>query len=201
MVIPDTLYFYGFLLLLLLLAVQRLLELRLSRSNERALLSRGGREHAPGHFRAMKILHTLWLPAILLEVIVLQRACYLPLALPAMLLLIAGQSLRYAAIHRLGERWTVKIITIPDAPPVRGGIFNWIRHPNYLGVILEIGAVPLIHSAFISAIVFSMANAIILYIRIQAEERALASQNSYMVHFEHTPRLIGIRSGKKSTGR
>jgi methyltransferase len=110
--------------------------------------------------------------------------------LAASLAFLAGQTLRYAAIHTLGERWTVRVMTLPGAKPVSQGIYRSIRHPNYLGVILEIGAVPLLHSAYLTAISFSIANALLLAWRIQTEEAALKEQNNYDQVFAGRPRFL-----------
>ncbi|MEQ9362735.1 MAG: isoprenylcysteine carboxylmethyltransferase family protein [Leptospirales bacterium] len=168
---------YIFLGIVGAMIVQRLLELRHSKKNEAAMLAGGGREHSPGHFQFMKLVHTLWFAAMIAEVLLLDRLLESrldwTLATAAFAATLAGQSLRYAAIRTLGERWSVRIITVPDSPAVAGGIYRYIRHPNYLGVILEIAAVPLIHGAYITAIVFTILNAVVLWIRIGAEERAL----------------------------
>jgi methyltransferase len=84
-----------------------------------------------------------------------------------------GQSLRYAAILSLQWRWTVKIMTLPGLPLVRRGIYRYLRHPNYLGVVLEILAVPLLHTAYLTAILFSLANGLLLSVRIKTEDQAL----------------------------
>ena len=104
--------------------------------------------------------------------------------------LLAGQGLRYAAIHTLGERWTVRVMTLPGAAPVTHGIYHFIRHPNYLGVMLEIAAVPLIHSAYLTAITFSIANGLLLAWRIRTEEAALNEQNNYEQSFADRPRFL-----------
>jgi methyltransferase len=162
-----------FFLLLLLLAGQRLLELRLSRRNEAQIVAAGGREHGAGHFWLMKLLHTSWFVAMVVEVLWFRRPFNKSLALIAAPLLLLGQTLRYAAIRTLGRRWSVRIMTLPGTPPIRHGIYHYLRHPNYLGVILEIAAVPLLHSAYLTALIFSLANALVLAIRIRAEEEAL----------------------------
>jgi methyltransferase len=161
----------------LALALQRLAELRLSRRNEAQLLARGGREHAPGQMKIMKTLHFLWLLAMLGEVFGLRRRFRPGLALGAAAVVAAGQGLRYTAIRTLGQRWTVRIITLPEAAPVKRGIYRFIRHPNYLGVALEILAFPLLHGAFLTAAFFSLANALLLRQRIRAEEQALSEWN------------------------
>jgi methyltransferase len=171
--------FLPFFLLLLLLAGQRLLELRLSRRNEAKMLAAGGREHAPGHFWLMKLLHPSWFVAMVAEVIWFRRPFNKFLTAVAALLLLLGQTLRYAAIHTLGRRWSVRIMTLPGTPPIRHGIYRYLRHPNYLGVVLEIAAVPLLHSAYLTALIFSLANALVLAIRIRAEEAALGGAGEW----------------------
>ncbi len=163
-----------FTALVLLLALQRIYELRLSTRNEALIRSRGGREHAAWQVQAMKVLHTGWFIAMLVEVHALHRPFIPSLSLLALLTLIAGQSLRYAAIRSLGWRWTVSVMTLPGVPLVQKGIYRYMRHPNYLGVILEILAVPLLHSAYVTAVIFSLANLFLLGARIRAEQQALA---------------------------
>jgi methyltransferase len=98
--------------------------------------------------------------------------------------------LRYAAIRLLGWRWSVRIFTIPGEQPITGGIYRYIRHPNYLGVIMEIAAMPLIHSAYLTALVFSLANGILLAVRIKKEEEALDMASSYEETFSKQPRFV-----------
>lgn len=179
-----------FLFLVICLGIQRLLELHLSARHERRILALGGCEHAPGQFKVMKWMHIAWFLAMMAEVFGLQRPFHPALALTASLIFVAGQALRYAAIRTLGERWTVRVMTLPGAKPVSQGIYRYIRHPNYLGVILEIGAVPLIHSAYITAIFFSIANALLLAWRIRSEETALKEQNNYEQVFASRPRFL-----------
>jgi len=179
-----------FLCLLISLGIQRLLELRLSTRNERHILKVGGREHAPGQFTVMSWMHIAWFLAMIAEVFGLQRPFQPVLALTASLAFLAGQTLRYTAIRTLGERWTVRVMTLPGAKPVTQGIYRFIRHPNYLGVILEIGAVPLLHSAYLTAIFFSIANGLLLAWRIRTEETALKEQNNYEQVFARRPRFL-----------
>ncbi len=179
---------FGFIVTML--AVQRLFELRMSRRNEVRILSRGGREHAPGHFLWMKALHTSWFAAMLAEVWWLKRPFRPLLAVAAFLTLIAGQILRYTAIRTLGQRWTVRVMTLPDAPAVGEGLYRYLRHPNYLGVMLEVAAVPLLHGAYLTSLGFSLANALLLTVRIRVEERVLAAHNQYHTIFSEKSRFI-----------
>jgi methyltransferase len=179
-----------FLIFVLMLMVQRLLELRISHRHEAAILAQGGREYGADHFGWMKALHTAWFVAMLAEVFLLDRPFIPWLALVALIFVIIGQSLRYAAILTLGPRWTVRIMTLPNEPPITRGIYRYVRHPNYLGVILEIAAVPLLHTAYLTALIFTIANAALLVVRIQAEERALELDNQYQQAFADRPRFI-----------
>ena len=179
-----------FLLLVFLLGIQRLAELRLSSRNERRILALGGHEYAAGQFRVMRFLHIAWFLAMIAEVFGLQRPFHPGLAIIAALAFVVGQVLRYAAIHTLGERWTVRVMILPGAKAISGGIYRFIRHPNYLGVILEIGAVPLLHSAYLTAITFSIANALLLIWRIRTEEAALKEHNNYEQVFSGRPRFL-----------
>lgn len=182
-----------FLILVILIAIQRLAELRRSRRNELRILAQGGQEHAPGQFTVMRVMHIAWFLALLAEVFVLHQFFRPELALIAAFLFISGQILRYAAIQTLGERWTVRVMTLPGAEPVNRGIYRFIRHPNYLGVALEIAAVPLLHSAYLTAFFFSIANALLLTWRIRTEEMALNEQNHYGRVFANRPRFLPKR--------
>jgi methyltransferase len=166
-----------------------LAELRLSRRNEQELRALGAREHASGHFIAMQLLHTLWLVSIVLEVTLLRPPFQLWVSALAAVGFAIGQCLRYAAIHTLGRRWTVRVLTVPGAAPVTSGIYRYLRHPNYLGVVLEIAALPLMHSAWRTAIVFSLANAVLLAVRIRKEERALSENGGYVEALGPLPRF------------
>ena len=174
---------YIFITFVFCIALQRLGEMFLSKRHEKAILARGGREHAPGHFLAMKLIHLGWLIAMPLEVYIFNRSFSWYLCIPALILTLLGQALRYMAISTLKDRWTVRIMTIPNAPPVVGGIFRYIRHPNYIGVVLEIMAIPLLHTAYLTALVFSVLNALLLYVRISEEEKALGHENKYGEYF------------------
>jgi methyltransferase len=121
----------------------------------------------------MKLVHFTWFIAMACEVIFLKRLFIPRLSGIALLFTALGQGLRYSAIRSLDRRWSVRIITLPGSKPVTTGIYKYIRHPNYLGVTLEIFGVPLLHSAYITSLIWSFANLVILRIRIPREERAL----------------------------
>lgn len=162
-----------------LIGVQRIIEVRRSRRHEARLRAQGAREHASWQVPLMAALHGAWLVASVAEVWIYARPFVPWLAATAMLVLAIGHGLRYRAMAALGERWTIRVVTLPAASPVTTGVYRYLRHPNYLGVIMEIVAVPLVHGAFVTAAVFSALNAMLLTARIRAEEQALGDDNGY----------------------
>jgi methyltransferase len=161
--------------LILLVVFQRSTELRLAKRNERLARAAGALEAGAGHYPWMVTLHTLFLISCVLEVWLLDRP-FAPRATGAMLLLLgAATALRYWTISTLGERWTTRILVRPGMPLITGGPFRWLRHPNYLAVVIEIVALPLVHGAWLTAAVFSAANAALLTVRVRAENDALES--------------------------
>jgi methyltransferase len=176
-------------LLIAAVAAGRLFELRIAGRNLRALLARGGVEVAPGHYRFMVFLHASFLAACLLEVWLLDRPFLPALAAVMLLLAVLAAGLRWWVIRALDGRWTTRIVCLPGVPPVTGGPYRWLRHPNYLAVIVEIFALPLVHTAWLTAAVFTLANALLLRVRIRAEEEGLARLSGYEA-FADRPRLV-----------
>lgn len=163
----------AYVVLVLAVAVQRLAEVQISRRHVAALKARGAVEHAAHQVPVMVAVHTLWLIACLAEPFIAKRPVVPALSAAAFLLLATGQALRWSARRALGPRWTVPIITLPGVPRVTAGPFRYLNHPNYLGVVLEIAALPLVHAAYVTAVVFTLANALLLTWRIGAEDHAL----------------------------
>ncbi|MBC8259751.1 MAG: hypothetical protein H8E38_12090 [SAR324 cluster bacterium] len=156
-----------------LLILQRLWELGLSKRNEELMRRQGGYERFPEHYRFMLALHISWFAAMLLEAWYFQRNPSLWVLIVCILGLVLGQILRYLAIHTLGERWSTRIYVVRGKPLIKHGIYKFVRHPNYWGVMLEIICVPLIHAAYGTALIWSLANLVLLRHRIRLEERAL----------------------------
>ncbi|AKT36467.1 isoprenylcysteine carboxyl methyltransferase [Chondromyces crocatus] len=155
------------------LAVERLAELHLSSRNAAWAFARGGVEMGQGHYPIMAAFHTLFLGACATEVLFLDRAFPGALGWMALALAALAQGLRYWAVSTLGPRWNTRVIVVPGLAPVVGGPYRFLRHPNYVAVMMEMAVVPLIHGAWISAVLFSVGNALLLWVRIRAEERAL----------------------------
>lgn len=184
----DSVALYG--ALVGLVGLERLYELRLSRRNAEAAFAQGGVERGQGHFGVMKLLHTGFLLACPLEVWALDRPFLPALGLPMLALLCGTMALRYWAISTLGERWNTRVIVVPGLPPVTGGPYRFIRHPNYVAVVLELAALPLVHSAWLTAAGVSLANAALLWVRIRSEEAALAELCRYDEAMQGRPRFV-----------
>jgi len=160
------------------LYVERLAELLVSRRNARLAFAAGGVETGSRHYAVMVALHALFPLACAVEVVGLHRAFPGFIGIAALLTAIVAQALRWWVVGTLGWRWNTRIIAVPGAEPVTSGPYRFLRHPNYLAVMLEALAVPLIHGAWLSAIAFVCANAALLAVRIPAEERALGERYS-----------------------
>lgn len=188
MVTPDSRWLYVGLIVLVVL--ERLVELVITERNARRLKARGGFEVGDAHFLPMALLHAGLLIAAPLEVFQLDRP-FRPLTGGVMLGLVAGtMALRYWAIVSLGDRWTTRVFVVPEEPPAVRGPYRWLRHPNYLAVIVEVAALPLVHGAWWTAIVFSAGNALVLRTRIRVEEEALESHSDYLASLGDRPRLL-----------
>jgi methyltransferase len=155
---------------LALVTLQRLAELALARRNTRLLLARGGVEVAPGHYPAIVAVHAAWLGSLWL--LALPRAPDL-LLLAVFCVLQIG---RLWVLATLGSRWTTRIIVVPGAPLVRSGPYRLLSHPNYAIVAAEILVLPLAFGLPVLAVIFSGLNALVLWVRIQAEGAALQGE-------------------------
>jgi len=174
---------FAYIVLILLVAGERLVELLISRRNADRAFQRGGVEYGQSHFTYMVALHTSFLFAAPLEVLLLDRPFIPALALPMLAVLLFTMVLRYWVIHTLDGRWNTRVIVVPGLEAVTGGPFKYFRHPNYLAVVLELIALPLIHTAWTTALVYTALNAWMLKVRIGVEERALKEHCSYAEQF------------------
>ena len=171
-----------------LLALERLFELWLSRRNARLAVAQGAVETGQRHFAVMKAVHTAFLFACAAEVLWLRRPWPGSLGWAALGVALLAQGLRYWAIATLGPRWNVRILVLPGTAPVTAGPYRFVRHPNYVAVAIELFAVPIAHGAWLTALVFTAANAALLAVRIRAEERALGA--AYGEAFAGRPRFL-----------
>jgi methyltransferase len=164
-----------YLLLIGAVAVERLAEVVVAERHRSVSKERGGVEFGAGHYPAMVTLHTALLAGCLLEPVLLHRPFIPALGWPMLLIAVAAQALRWWCITTLGYQWNTRVIVIPGAERVTGGPYRFLPHPNYVAVIAEGIALPLVHTAWITAVVFTILNAVLLRTRIHVENRALAS--------------------------
>ena len=155
-------------LLLALVTAQRLGELVLAAHNTRRLKAQGAYEVAPGHYPMIVILHAAWL--IGLWALAWNR----PLNLPLAAVFLAIEGMRVWVLMSLGARWTTRIIIRPGAPLVRRGPYRFSPHPNYTVVAAELLVLPLAFGLWAYALAFTALNAAMLFVRIRAENLALA---------------------------
>jgi methyltransferase len=152
-----------------LVALQRLAELLYAARNTARLRRRGAVEHGRHHYPLFVALHASWLVAILVSVPADEGIAWPPLALFILL-----QLARLWVVATLGRYWTTRIITLPEAPLVRRGPYRFLRHPNYLVVVGEIALLPLVFGAWRIALAFSLLNLALLAWRRRVEDAALA---------------------------
>lgn len=166
----------AYLVLILATGAERVVELVISKRNAASAFARGGVEYGRGHFPAMVVLHTGLLLACLAEVFLLDRPFIPALGWPMLVIVLLCQAGRYWIISSLGPQWNTRVIVVPGSGRVTRGPyrFAWLHHPNYLVVMVEGIALPLVHSAWITAVAFSALNAVLLLgFRIPTENRAL----------------------------
>jgi len=179
-----------FLLLLACVAVERIMELRISSRHQRALARQGIRKRIDPHYGWMVFLHGGVLAGAAAEVLIARRPFIPPLAMAMSLLFVLATLLRWWAIRTLGVHWNVEIMQSASVGVVTTGPFRWIRHPNYLGVSVEIVALPLIHTAWITAILAAVINAWVLRNRIRLEEASLNAEPAYRIAMSGKARFI-----------
>ena len=156
--------------------LERLYELRISKINARIAMKQGGNEVGRGHFPWMVALHTSLLVGAIAEVWIFDRPFIIWMGIPMLIITLACQFARYWIISTLGWQWNTRVIVVPGAQRIRRGPyrFRWLRHPNYWIVVIEGIALPMIHTAWVTAVIFTILNAILLLgFRVPTEDEAL----------------------------
>ncbi|GAB4060058.1 isoprenylcysteine carboxyl methyltransferase family protein [Catellatospora paridis] len=164
----------AYTLLILAVAAERLVELVVSKRHAAWALANGGREYGRSHYPYMVALHTALLAGCLAEVWLLDRPFLPALGWTMLALVAASQALRWWCVTTLGRRWNTLVIVVPGLPLVDRGPYRWLKHPNYLAVVVEGFALPLVHSAWLTALTFTLLNFALLAVRIRVEDAALA---------------------------
>jgi methyltransferase len=158
-------------LLIAAVAVERIAELVVSQRNLAWSRERGGVEFGARHYPAMVALHTALLVGCLVEA--MYRPFVPALGWPMLAVALAAQGLRWWCITTLGHQWNTRVVVIPSADRVTGGPYRFFSHPNYVAVVVEGIALPLVHTAWLTAVVFTVLNALVLRTRIGVENTAL----------------------------
>lgn len=170
------------------LGLERGVELVVSRRNAARAIARGGVEAGRGHYPAMVAFHAGFLLACATERLLWPGRWPLPAALAALAVALLAQGLRWWSVAALRGRWTTRVVVVAGEPPVTGGPYRFVRHPNYLAVVAELLAAPLVLGAWRTALLFSLGNALLLSVRIRAEERALGP--AWRAAFADRPLLL-----------
>jgi methyltransferase len=179
-----------YLVLLGFVGVTRLVELGISRRHRQGLALRNVGQRSDPHYRWMVALHAGVLVAAAIEVVWLQRPFLAELAVPAAVLFVLATGLRWWAIVSLGAHWNVRVMDSASLGVVTTGPFRWIRHPNYLGVFVEMAALPLIHTAWITTLLAVVGNSWVLRSRLHVEEPMLEAHPQYRVAMAGKARFI-----------
>ena len=167
-----------FTVLVTLVGVERLAELVVSKRNAAWSLERGGFETGREHYPVMVALHTGLLAGMLVEAWLVRPDVPVRLAGSMLVLVVASQALRWWCIATLGRRWNTRVIVVPGLPLVRSGPYRLLAHPNYVAVVVEGVALPLVHAAWVTALVFTIANAVLLTVRLRVENAAFETATS-----------------------
>ncbi|MGF2943891.1 isoprenylcysteine carboxyl methyltransferase family protein [Mycobacterium sp. Lab-001] len=160
-------------LLILAVGLERLAELLVSKRNAEWSFARGAKEFGRPHYVLMVVIHTALLVGCVVEPWALHRPFLAWLGWPMLGMVALSQGLRWWCIATLGPRWNTRVIVVPDAPLVREGPYRWLHHPNYVAVVTEGIALPLVHTAWVTAVLFTVANAALLRVRLRVENTAL----------------------------
>jgi methyltransferase len=191
----------AYLAILTALGIERVFHLAIASRNARRAFAMGAVERGRRHYPVMAAFHALFLVSAAAEAVVLKRPFPGRLGWIALAGALGAQALRYWSIASLGSRWNTRIIVFPGMPPVSRGPYRFMRHPNYLAVIVEIACVPLIRGCWLTAIVFSIGNAALLRVRIRAEEAAMGPR--YALEFSGLLRFLPklpLRTARHESG-
>lgn len=180
---------FPFLVLFCFITLQRMVELFIAKRNERWMKQKGAIEFGEKHYKYMVSMHVLFFISFFVEKIGLNRLIS-PMWFLLLLVFIVAQIVRIWVIASLGEYWNTKILVLANSKVIKKGPYRYIKHPNYFVVATELLVVPLLFSCYITAVLFTLLNALIISIRISEEERALQNLTEYITAFENCNRFL-----------
>jgi methyltransferase len=189
----------AFLALLIAVAFLRGVELVISRRHQRRLEAQGISRANEPHFQWMVLLHAAVLAGAALEVLLLNRPLIPVLAIVMGTLVALANALRWWVIYTLGTHWNVQVMDSVSLGVITTGPFRLVRHPNYVAVFIEMAALPLVHTAWITALVGSAGHAWVLSQRLAVEEAVLLRNEDYRATMAHRPRFVPRLFGKHAT--
>lgn len=180
----------AYLVLLAAVAALRVVELRISRNHQREMLTQGARQVAEPHFRWMVAVHTFVLAGSAVEVVFLHRPLNPILAIVCFVLFLAANVVRWWVIRTLGEHWNVQVVDSTKLGVVTSGPFRFVRHPNYAAVFVEMLALPLMHTAWLTATIGTIAHVGVLHQRLAVEDPVLLANPAYRTAMGAKPRFV-----------
>jgi methyltransferase len=157
-----------FIIFISFFVLQRLSELFIAKRNERWLLKQGAIEYGQSHYPFIIALHTLFIFSLITEYIVSGQPL---ISLIFLVIYLVVLSFKYWALSSLGKYWNTKIYRIPGVYPVKKGPYKFLKHPNYMEVVCEIAIIPLVFHLYYTAVIFTILNAAMLFVRIREENR------------------------------
>jgi methyltransferase len=179
-----------YLLLLVVVALLRFYELQISRRHQQEMVAQGATKVNDPRFRWMVLLHTLVLVGAAVEVVFLHRPFYLVFGMICFIIFLGANAVRWWVIRTLGEHWNVQVMNSTGMGVITTGPFRYVRHPNYAAVFVEMLVLPLIHTAWITAIAGSLAHILVLSQRLATEEKVLFSDAHYRATMAGKPRFL-----------
>ena len=180
----------AFLGLLVAVALLRIAELQISRRHQQEMIARGAAKVEEPRFRWMVLLHTAVLIGAAVEVVLFRRPFIPILAAVMFVIFLAANVVRWWVIRTLGNHWNVQVVDSTSLGVISSGPFRYVRHPNYAAVFAEMLALPLIHTAWITAVVGTLAHIAVLAMRLSTEERVLLANAEYQATMANKPRFI-----------
>lgn len=180
----------AYISLLVLVGIERLIELRVSRRNQRRMAEQGAQKIVEPHFPWLVTFHTVVLVSAGLEVLLLHRPLIPALAIAMAAVFVLSNLLRWWVIWLLADLWNVQIMQSSRIRIVTSGPYRWIRHPNYVGVAMEVFSLPMIHTAWITAIVGTALYMDILRRRVRMEDSVLMADPAYQLAMGDKPRFF-----------
>jgi methyltransferase len=158
----------AFAIFITFFVLQRISELFIARRNEKWLLSQGAIQYGQSHYHFMIALHTLFIVSIITEY---NLSGHPSIDWLFLVLFILVLSFKFWALSSLGKYWNTKIYRIPGVYPVKKGPYKFLKHPNYMEVVCEIAIIPLVFHLYYTAVIFTVLNAVMLWVRISVENK------------------------------